>query len=357
MNKIVTIIGARPQFIKSAPVSKALLNSGLREIVIHTGQHYDIDMSDVFFQELSIPQPHYHLDVGSGSHGKQTGRMLEKIEAVLLDENPELVIVYGDTNSTLAGALAAAKLHIPIAHIEAGLRSFNRNMPEEINRVLTDHMATYLFAPTAASVANLRNEGIIRNVFNTGDVMYDLVLELKDVFQRESSKYLKKYLLESEQYSVLTLHRAENTDSDKPWKGILEGIIRIAELGHKILWPVHPRIWEKAKAISHGNILKIDPLPYIEFHALLENAKLVITDSGGLQKEAAFHHKPCITIREETEWVELVDSGFNHLAGSQSDKIVELFQRIRWPEANRQLESLYGDGKTSQFIAHTLLNL
>ena len=289
---IATVVGARPQFIKAAPVSAALHRAGLAERLIHTGQHYDTAMSEVFFQTLGLPEPAVHLGIGSATHGAQTGRMLEAVERVLLDWRPDLVLVYGDTNSTLAGALAAAKLHIPVAHVEAGLRSFNPHMPEEINRVLTDHVATVLFAPTDAAVANLAREGITSGVVRTGDVMFDAVLRFRSAFAPASAEVVARHGLIPKRYALVTIHRAENTDDPARWNGILEGVRRVGADGLAVVWPVHPRVGERAHAVASANICLSPPLSYFDTQSLLMHAKVVITDSGGLQKEAAFHGVP-----------------------------------------------------------------
>ena len=324
--KIVTIIGARPQFIKAATVSRAIAeyNNSLTnnqepiiEVLVHTGQHYDENMSDVFFEELDIPQPDYHLGIGSASHGAQTGRMLEEIEKVLLKEKPDRVLVYGDTNSTLAGALAAAKIHIPVAHVEAGLRSFNWQMPEEINRVLTDHIADMLFAPTQTAVDNLKNEGISEDkIFLVGDVMYDAALYYGGRVE-EKSNVLEQYHLQPQQYILTTIHRAENTDDPVRLRAIFEGLSQVAE-EIPIVLPLHPRtrvalIREGLYEMVIQSLVVIPPVGYLDMVMLEKNARLVVTDSGGVQKEAYFYEVPCVTLREETEWVELVKAGWNVL--------------------------------------------
>ena len=324
--KIVTIIGARPQFIKAATVSRAIAeyNNSLTnnqepiiEVLVHTGQHYDENMSDVFFEELDIPQPDYHLGIGSASHGAQTGRMLEEIEKVLLKEKPDRVLVYGDTNSTLAGALTATKLHIPVAHVEAGLRSFNRQMPEEINRVLTDHIADMLFAPTQTAVDNLKKEGISENkIFLVGDVMYDAALYYGKQVEEESN-ILEQYRLQPQQYILATIHRAENTDDPIRLRAIFEGLSQVAKEIPVVL-PLHPRT--RAALIRDGlyemaveSLVVIPPVGYLDMVMMEKNARLIATDSGGVQKEAYFYRVPCVTLREETEWVELVEAGWNVL--------------------------------------------
>lgn len=324
--KLVTVIGARPQFIKAATISRAIKEYNqlltadqeqIVEVLVHTGQHYDENMSDVFFEELDIPHPNYHLGIGSASHGAQTGRMLEEIEKVLIKEKPDLVLVYGDTNSTLAGALAATKLHISVAHVEAGLRSFNRQMPEEINRVLTDHIADMLFAPTQTAVDNLRNEGISEDkIFLVGDVMYDAALYYGGRVE-EKSNILEQYHLQPQQYILTTIHRAENTDDPVRLRAIFEGLSEVAKETRVVL-PLHPRT--KAALIRDSlyetvikSLIVIPPVGYLDMVMLEKNARLIATDSGGVQKEAYFYRVPCVTLREETEWVELVEAGWNIL--------------------------------------------
>lgn len=313
---VVTVVGARPQFIKAAAVSRALrATPGVREVLVHTGQHYDENMPEVFFRELEIPTPDYNLGVGSSFHGAQTGRMLEAIEEVLLKEKPDRVLVYGDTNSTLAGALAAAKLHIPIAHVEAGLRSFNRRMPEEINRVLTDHAADMLFAPTGAAVENLRREGIPEErIHLVGDVMYDAALFYGKKAEEES-KILSKLGLSRQGYILATVHRAENTDVPSRLAAVFRGLGRVAEEVPVVL-PLHPRtraalVKEGLYEGAAGSLRLIEPVGYLDMVMLEKNACLIATDSGGVQKEAFFYRVPCVTLRDETEWVELVELGWN----------------------------------------------
>jgi UDP-GlcNAc3NAcA epimerase len=333
MIKILTIVGARPQFIKAAPVSRAILEHNkttakkdrLQEIILHSGQHFDKNMSEVFFNELNIPAPQYNLGVQGGSHGAMTGRMLEKIEAVLLKENPDLVIVYGDTNTTLAGALAASKLNIKIAHIEAGLRSWNRQMPEEINRILTDHLSDILFCPTFQAVENLKNEGIKKNVFHTGDVMFDAALQAADLADKHNL-ILKTTGLVPGAYFLATLHRAENTDNQTRLRSILSALNQLS-LQKSVVLPVHPRTIKKIKTFGleslTANLKMIDPVSFLEMVALEKSATLILTDSGGVQKEAYFHGIPCITLRDETEWTETVEKGWNVLAGCDVDRILE----------------------------------
>jgi UDP-GlcNAc3NAcA epimerase len=316
--KIAAVIGARPQFVKAAVISRVLQSTrGVEEVLIHTGQHYDESMSEVFFKELELRRPDYHLGIGSGTHGMQTGRMLEAIDRVLLRVRPDWVLVYGDTNSTLAGALAAAKLHLPMAHVEAGLRSFNRRMPEEINRVLTDHASDRLFAPTEAAVKNLKQEGIPEErVYLVGDVMYDAALYYGAKAERES-QILQRLGLETKGYSLATVHRAENTDNPERLRAIFKGLGSAAERMPVIL-PLHPRTRAALeregllREVTH-RICLIGPVGYLDMVMLEKNARLVVTDSGGVQKEAFFYRVPCVTLRSETEWVELVELGWNRL--------------------------------------------
>lgn len=321
MIKVVTVVGARPQFIKAATVSRAIhLHAGVTEVIVHTGQHYDPNMSDVFFEQLHIPRPDYHLEVGGGSHGEMTGRQLEKIEAVLQNEKPDWLLVYGDTNSTLAGALAAAKLHIPVAHVEAGLRSFNRRMPEEINRVLTDHASDLLLVPTNTGLQNLAAEGIIGNkVRLVGDVMYDAAMFYKGM---ASEPYWFGSLgIERGSYVLCTIHRAENTDELARLRGILQGL---ADAGLPVILPLHPRTRgtiDRAGIVVADSIRVVPPVGYLEMVWLEMKCRVIATDSGGVQKEAYFHGKPCVTLRDETEWVELTDVGANKLVGASPELI------------------------------------
>ncbi len=348
--RIVTVVGARPQFVKAAAVSRAIAkhnSSGaavrLEEAIIHTGQHYDANMSQVFFDELKIPAPKYHLGVGSGSHGKQTGAMLEKIEQVLLDDRPDWMLIYGDTNSTLAGALAAVKLHIPVAHVEAGLRSFNRRMPEEINRLVADSVSTMLLCPTETAVRNLANEGVTRGVQNVGDVMYDSVLFNMKLAEK-GSRILETLKLEQKSYFLATIHRAENTDAPGRLESIFGAFAR-SEL--PVILPLHPRTQKvmagRSIAVpSHVRI--IDPVPYMDVLMLEKHACGVLTDSGGMQKEAYFFDVACVTLREETEWVELVEAGANRLVGSDEAKIVHAMAWARAWRPSPNARPLYGDG-------------
>jgi len=343
--KIVSIVGARPQFIKAAPVSRELRHRH-EEVLLHTGQHYDYELSQVFFDELDIPVPDVNLGVGSAHHGQQTGEMLMGIEAVLLEERPDWVLVYGDTNSTLAGALAAVKLHIPVAHIEAGLRSFNRCMPEEINRVLTDHVATLLFCPTQTAVSNLAAEGIMTGVHNVGDVMYDAVLH-SEVLTSEHTRIMEELGVEPGAYLLATIHRPRNTDSSDRLRAILEALEIV---GAPVVFAAHPRtqkaMREQAQRVP-PNLCLMEPVGYLDMLLLERQAKAILTDSGGVQKEAYFFGVPCITLREETEWVETVHAGWNRLVGANLDEIVAAVRNL-WVPTERP--SFFGDGQASEKI-------
>lgn len=348
--KIVTVVGARPQFIKAAPLSKSIRKENT-EIIIHTGQHYDENMSRVFFDELDIPKPDYNLNVGSGSHGYQTGSMLIKIEEILLKEKPDMVLVYGDTNSTLAGALAASKMLIPVAHVEAGLRSFNMSMPEEQNRILTDHISSLLFAPTGTAVGNLKEEGIKNKVYNVGDVMYDSILYFCSK-ARDKSNILNTLGLCSEKYILATIHRAENTnDHDR----LMNIISAFNESEKKIVLPLHPRtnkfIQDYGLSFSE-NISVIEPVGYLDMIMLEMNSSMIVTDSGGVQKEAFFLSRPCITLRDETEWVETVENGWNVLVGADVKRIVYYMNNLNPIEERRDY---FGDGNASGKITDILV--
>lgn len=321
--KVLTVIGARPQFIKAWPVSRALAEAGIEECLLHTGQHYDYAMSGVFFEELGMRKPAINLEVGSGSHGAQTAKMIEGIEQALLSEKPDVVLLYGDTNSTLAGALAAVKLHIPIAHVEAGLRSFNRRMPEEHNRILTDHCSDLLFCPTETAVKNLSHEGILKGVHLVGDVMKDSLFSAVSI-AKEKSQVLERCNLKARRFVLATLHRAENVDDPSTLSSILEGF---GKIDAEIILPLHPRTKSKLFTCGQlsGNIKIIDPVGYLDMVWLVLNSQVVMTDSGGLQKEAVWLGRPCITLRNETEWVETLLDGSNQLTGSDPQKIVEAF--------------------------------
>lgn len=330
--KIATVIGARPQFIKAAPVSLALRavhGSEITEILIHTGQHYDTNMSQIFFDELGLAEPDYNLGIGSGSHAQQTGQMLSALDAVLVRESPDCALVYGDTNSTLAGALAASKLHIPIAHVEAGLRSFNRKMPEEINRIVTDHISDLLFAPTPLAVRNLHAEGITRGVHLVGDVMQDSLVGRMDVSESKS-KILRKLELCTRGYILVTVHRAENTDDPDRIENIL-GALQILAAETAVVWPVHPRTAKYLGKIDEpaAGMRMIPPVPYLDMLMLERNAEIILTDSGGIQKEARWLEVPCITLRDETEWEETLEGGWNRLAGADYEKILLTVREAR----------------------------
>jgi UDP-N-acetylglucosamine 2-epimerase len=370
--RITTIVGARPQFIKAAAVSRAIREFNkkkdrIQEILVHTGQHYDYLMDKVFFKELGLPRPDYHLGVGSGSHGRQTGIMLERIESVVQKEKPKLAVVYGDTNSTLAGALAAAKLRIPVAHVEAGLRSYNQNMPEEINRLLTDHLSTLLFCPTDQAVRNLSKEGIkdggTRTVQNVGDVMYDSILYYSKIAEKRST-ILRNLGFETRDetrdtsYYLATLHRAENTDDPKRLKSIFRAL---NEIGKKtpVILPLHPRTKKVMKVhrlfSTFKNIKFIGPVSYLDMVKLEKNTKAVLTDSGGVQKEAYWLGVPCFTLREETEWVETVRSGRNVLVGTKAEKIMEGVEDFHKKGPLTGRAPIFGDGRASEKIVQLLV--
>jgi UDP-GlcNAc3NAcA epimerase len=339
--RVMTVVGARPQFIKAGPVSQALKAAGLEEIFVHTGQHFDELMSDIFFEELGLPAPHHNLHVNSLGHGAMTGRMLEALEAVTLAEKPDWVLIYGDTNSTLAGALCAAKLHIPIAHVESGLRSFNRRMPEEINRVAADHMSTLLLCPTRLAVGNLSKEGITKGVHMVGDVMYDATLAATERAKTQS-RILERLSLAPKSYAIATIHRAENTDDPERFGRVLSFIEERAKM-RPLVMSVHPRtrkLMERTRVAPVG-VQLIEPLGYLDMAWLTHNSAEVVTDSGGLQKEAFFHRVPCITLRDETEWVETVDAGWNRLWTNPT-------------YASRSEISDYGSGRSAPDIAALL---
>lgn len=343
--KILTVVGARPQFIKAAAVSNIIRNEH-EEILIHTGQHYDENMSKIFFEELKIPKPSYNLEVGSGGHGMQTGTMLIELEEIYIKEKPDMVLVYGDTNSTFAGALCASKLLIPVAHIEAGLRSFNMNMPEEQNRILTDHISKYLFAPTTSAVKNLSTEGITKGVHNVGDVMYDATLNFSKI-SKEKSKIMKKLNLYQEEFVLATIHRAENTNDINRLRNISEAL---NESGKKIILPLHPRTKKYMDDYGlkfNNNIKIIDPVGYLDMISLEMYCKKIVTDSGGVQKEAFFMNKPCITMREETEWVETVENGWNIIVGTDKTKILEGIVNFM---PNKFQQNIFGDGHAAEKI-------
>jgi len=352
--KIVTIVGARPQFIKAAPVTKALREAGHTEFLLHTGQHYDYGMSKVFFEEMGIPEPDVNLGIGSGTPGWQTGKMLMGIEEVLLGEKPNWVLVYGDTNSTLAGALAAVKLHMPVAHIEAGLRSYNREMPEEHNRVLSDHCAELLFCPTKRALDNLAREGVTHGVHLVGDTMYDAILQYAEI-ANERSTILKTLGLKAKTYILATLHRPYNVDEPEKLRSILKAL---EEIGGPVMFPVHPRTRQRIALLEGrlrfekaGNLKLIDPVGYLDMLVLEQNARVIMTDSGGMQKEAFFFGIPCVTLRPETEWVELVELGYNRLARTAAD-IKTAYRSVA--EVKVESASLYGNGTAGLKIVQKL---
>ena len=348
--KIVTIVGARPQFIKAAQVSAALRQTH-EEILVHTGQHFDAGMSDVFFEELGIPVPDHHLGVPGGSHGAMVARMLEGIERILIDERPDLALVFGDTNSTLAGALAASKLGIRLAHVEAGLRSFNRRMPEEINRVLTDHASDLLFCPGATAVANLASEGITRGVHEVGDVMLD-ALNAAVERNRERADIVERLGLKDKAFVLATIHRAETTDDPARLRGVVDGL---GSLGEPVALPLHPRTREalaRAGITGAPNVKLIDPVGHLDMVRLESAARVIVTDSGGVQKEAYWLGVPCVTVRDETEWVETVDAGWNALVGADAARLRAAVRDAVSPPAGPML---YGEPQASTRIA-ALLN-
>ncbi len=357
--KVATILGARPQFIKAAAVSRVIRDrhaGGIEEVLVHTGQHYDGNMSQVFFDELDIPRPRYNLEISGGNHGAMTGRMLEAIENVLLREKPDWVLIYGDTNSTLAGALAAAKLHMPVAHVEAGLRSFNMRMPEEINRILADRVSSLLFCPTETAVANLRAEGIAKGVHHVGDVMYDVALFYRDQARRQSNCLQELGLTEGE-FALATCHRAENTDDPERLNGIVSALGRIAERLPVVL-PLHPRtrkqLAEHGLTDRLGSVRITDPLPFLDMVALEQAARVILTDSGGVQKEAFFYGVPCITLRDETEWVETVSAGANRLVGASPSAILAAFDDVMNETSSAVHDKPYGDGDAAGKIVALL---
>ncbi|GAB5555124.1 MAG: UDP-N-acetylglucosamine 2-epimerase (non-hydrolyzing) [Saprospiraceae bacterium] len=356
--KVVTIVGARPQFVKAAALARAFQEvGGVTEVIVHTGQHFDKNMSDVFFEEMQIPHPKYNLAINSLSHGAMTGRMIEKIEEVLLTEKPDFLLVYGDTNSTLAGAIAASKIHIPVVHVEAGLRSFNMEMPEEVNRILTDRISTILFCPTERAVQNLQKEGydnIDAQVVRSGDVMEDAA-KYYDQFAAERATVLESHSFTKDGYYLCTLHRAENTSSLERMKEITTGLNAIASF-YPVVLPVHPRTKDLLISYElHENITIIDPVGYFDMISLIKNARLVVTDSGGLQKEAYFFNKFCVTARDQTEWVELVEHGFNQIVGANGDKLKKAVEHFESRSFSKGIE-LYGGGKAALYIAEYLKN-
>lgn len=349
--KIVTVVGARPQFIKSTPVSKALASAGYDELIVHTGQHYDYDLSKVFFEELMIKEPIINLNVGSGTHAQQISQMLVGIEGFLLSTAPQIVLVYGDTNSTLAGALAAAKLQIKLAHVEAGLRSYNRQMPEEHNRVLTDHCSDLLFCPTQSAVDNLKNEGVLAGVHRVGDTMFDAMLQFGPLALSKSA-ILAHLGLKPKGYLLSTIHRAYNTDNPTALSLILSTFQQVDEI---IVFPVHPRTLQALNSLNlpiPKNVRLIDPVGYLDMLMLEQNARKILTDSGGVQKEAYFFKVPCLTLRPETEWVETTDSGWNNITGTDPATIIAA---ISCPiPSNLPHPEYFGDGHASEKIVSLL---
>jgi UDP-GlcNAc3NAcA epimerase len=354
--KIVTVVGARPQFIKAAAVSREIArHAAIEEIVVHTGQHFDRNMSAIFFEEMAIPEPDYFLDINSLQHGAMTGRMLEKIEEILESERPDKVVVYGDTNSTLAGALAARKLNIDVVHVEAGLRSFNMDMPEEVNRIVTDRISAVLCCPTQNAVDNLRREGFDDfdcTVVNTGDVMHDAALYYARM-SAERSTVIERLSLRGAPFALCTLHRAENTDDPARLRAIADAL-NVLSRECQLIVPLHPRT--KKMLAEHGIALRctiIDPVGYFDMLELLKNCRIVLTDSGGLQKEAFFFARPCVTLRDETEWTELCDAGANLLAGADTDRIVSAFREMSIRPVNFSA-ALYGSGDASRRIIEAM---
>jgi UDP-GlcNAc3NAcA epimerase len=379
MIKIVTIIGARPQIIKAAALSRAIktkFSDSITEIIVHTGQHYDANMSQVFFDELGIPAANYNLNVGSGSHGKQTAAMISGIEEILVNEKPNAIVLYGDTNSTLAGAIAASKIHVPIVHIEAGLRSFNKAMPEEINRIMCDHASTLLFSPTKTGFDNLMKEGFLKNtpkpysannpkVYHSGDVMYDNSLFFSDVAEQKTN-IITKLQLKQNDFILATIHRNNNTDEPIRLNALFSALYEISENNKiDIVLPLHPRtakllefnldqdLHQKIKASSRFKIT--EPVSFLEMIALEKNCKLVMTDSGGVQKEAFYFEKPCVILRPETEWVELVECGTAIIADANKNKIIGSFEELI-KKTDLKFPKLYGDGKAAEFICKEMLD-
>lgn len=378
--KIVTVIGARPQIIKAAALSRAIKNNfsdSIEEVIVHTGQHYDQNMSQVFIEELGIPEPKYNLNIGSSSHGIQTARMIEGIEEILISEKPDYLVLYGDTNSTLAGAVAAAKIHVPITHIEAGLRSFNKSMPEEINRIMCDHASTLLFSPTQTGFQNLVNEGFKPDngkpfsadhpgIFHCGDVMYDNSLFFKALSERKS-KVLKDNNLTKKDFILATIHRDSNTDVPERLTSIFNALLHISEKEKiEVVLPLHPRTSKLIKSnllrdvytrVMHSRWLKlIPPVSFLDMIMLESNCKLVLTDSGGVQKEAFFFKKPTIILRSETEWIEIVDEGCGVIANADKEKILNAWKHFNEDTGTLIYPDIFGDGKAAEFICQTMLD-
>jgi len=376
MIKILTIIGARPQIIKAAAISRAIskeFSGKIKELIVHTGQHYDDNMSNVFFEELGIPKPCYNLNIGSGLHGEQTARMIESIEELLLNEKPDYLLVYGDTNSTLSGAIAASKLNIPIVHVEAGLRSYNRKMPEEINRIVCDHLSSLLFSPTKSGFQNLVNEGFNSankppfspdnsGVFHCGDIMYDNSIHFVDLASKKSNILVENGLAKNK-YILATIHRDHNTDIPENLKSIFEALVRISKQ-LKVVLPLHPRTEKMLHATEHKkllfkineskNLFLIQPVSFLDMIQLEKNSSLIITDSGGVQKESYFFNKPCIVLRPETEWVEILETGKAKLVSADYQKILTAFDNLINME-QAEFPKIFGDGRAAEFICETLI--
>jgi len=376
--KIVTIIGARPQIIKAAAISRAItqhFSSQITEVIVHTGQHYDTNMSEIFFQELGIPAADYNLGVGSGHHGAQTARMIEGIEHLLIEEKPTALLVYGDTNSTLAGALAAVKMQVPVVHIEAGLRSFNKSMPEEINRITCDHCSTLLFSPTKQGVRNLEREGFAQHhsekarldhpkVFLTGDIMYDNSLYFSEI-SKEKARITDQLRLKDGEFILCTIHRDANTDHVTSLRDIVKGLLDIQQLSQQpLVLPLHPRTRKKMAELlpdalletvkNNPNMHLVEPAGFLDMISLESQCSMVITDSGGVQKEAYFFQKPCLILREQTEWVEIVENGNALLVGSQQQRLVEGYQALR-AKKDYTFPPLFGDGRAAEAICRLML--
>lgn len=380
MKKIITIIGARPQIIKSSAMSRAIKNhfsTEIQEIIVHTGQHYDENMSDIFFTEMGIPFPNYNLNVGSGSHGAQTAKMIEGLEEIYLKENPDAILVYGDTNSTIAGALAAVKIHIPVIHVEAGLRSFNKAMPEEVNRIACDHMSSLLFSPTITGLNNLEREGFVLQssekatpntprVFQCGDIMFDNSLYFSSISD-EKSTLLNLLGLKKDEYILTTIHRDSNTDIAENLENIFKALLEISKVSNlSIVFPVHPRTRGKMKSQlsvalfneieKSEKFLMIDPAGFLDIIALEKNAKMIVTDSGGLQKEAYFFQKPCVILRPQTEWVEIVNNGNAMLADADYFRIMDAYSKLS-TKTDYSFPDFYGNGAAAEFICEKIVEL
>lgn len=377
MIKFLTIVGARPQIIKAAALSRTIrekFSDKITEIIVHTGQHYDDNMSNVFFEELKIPLPNYNLNIGSGNHGIQTAKMISGIEEILIKEQPDYIILYGDTNSTLAGAVAASKIHIPVVHIEAGLRSFNKSMPEEINRIICDHCSSYLFTPTQAGYKNLINEGFKNNdkpynidnpaVLNYGDIMYDNTLYFSEIAEQKST-ILKTQNLEKNKFLLATVHRDYNTDKPEALTEILKSFNYICSKNKiQMIFPVHPRTLKIIQSLSTNRevasfldnpfIKKIEPVSFLDMILLEKHASLILTDSGGVQKEAYFFNKPCIILRPETEWIEILDTGMAVLTGASFEKIINTFNTL-YKVSNQDFPKIFGNGNTATLICEEIL--